>query len=300
MTDFTLEAVSTALGCAEALDRRYGQGQLGTAGEQWITLREARSGAGHEGNNRQCDYLAINSWPGKGLQVIGHEIKVSKADWRKELEQPEKAEDFARYCRRWWVVMPYKLASQVQHEVPPAWGLLGVQPSRTMELISAPAREPEPLPAWWWIGWMAQIDRQEKRDTQRRVQIEVHKAVDQARAQWEAREGRGQVRADEAAVALREKVTEFTRRTGIDINRAWAPHADKMGMLWKLAQHPLALEKLAATLRSAADDLDKVDKLIEGYLKNLPAEWVPIEVDAALVEAYTRDSTESTRQMEGR
>jgi hypothetical protein len=256
VSDITIESVATALGCIEALDRRYAQGQPGTAGEQWITLREARSGAGLQGNNRQCDFLAINTWHSKGLQVIGHEIKVSRADWRKELEQPEKAESFARYCRRWFVVAPYKLASQIQHEVPPAWGLLGVQPNRTVELIPAPARQPEQIPDSWWIGWMAQLDRKEKRDNQARVQREVSAAVDQARRQWEAREGRGQVRADEAAVALREKVTEFTSRTGIDINRAWAPHADKMGMLWKLAQHPLALEKLATTLRSAADDLD--------------------------------------------
>lgn len=150
----------------DALDRKYGQ--RANNNEQWVVLREARSGAGHDGNNGQCDYLAVNTYQGRGLSVVGHEIKVSMADWRRELEDPEKAELFAQYCRRWWVVMPSALASVVRDEIPAAWGLMSVSlKGRITETKKAPARTPEEIPVWWWIGWLAQLDRRDKRSTRR-------------------------------------------------------------------------------------------------------------------------------------
>lgn len=252
--------MSSAQSLLDALRRKYGQESSGTAGEQWITLAEARSGAGHQGNNRQCDMLAINTWPSHGLQVIGHEIKVSMSDWRRELADPSKAEHFARYCRRWWVVTPAELAKKIKDEVPPTWGLMSVSDGgRCTTVVSAPAREPEPIPPMWWVGWMAQLDRREKRAVAQDRQREINEALDAARRQWEKTQERRAGYDLERANELADKVRQFRDATGIDINRAWGHNVATLGELWKIVQGPgvRQLSQIAALLRTAADGIQE-------------------------------------------
>ena len=254
----------TAGDVCDALDRRYKQHIPGPQGEGWMVLREARAGAGFAGNNGRCDFLAINTWPGRGIQVVGHEVKVSRPDWNAELANPEKAEVFARYCRRWWVVMPAKLAGEVRHEVPPAWGLLGVSDSGVCrEVIAAPAREPEPLPEWWWIGWMAQIDRRQRRDVDKVVAGAVDVAV---KAERERVKREAEHRAEYSSVdhdRLRDQVKAFEVATGVNIRAArggYGGEFERMAKLWKLVctnpdlgPHVERLANMVAELAAACE-----------------------------------------------
>lgn len=166
LPDRTARVKVTALDIRAALDRRYNQASQGSDNEAWITLHEARSGAGFDGNNGACDYLAVNTWQSRGMQIIGHEIKVSAADLKAELANPRKAERFARHCHRWWMVMPSKLAASHGDDVPPAWGILTLtRPGGGLCVDrQAPLRhDVTDVPVWWWVGWLAQIDRQHKR-----------------------------------------------------------------------------------------------------------------------------------------
>lgn len=246
----------TAKDIADALDRRYGQNQQGTQGEAWVTLREARSGAGFQGNNRQCDYLAINTWQSRGLQVVGHEIKVSRSDWKRELADPDKAETFARYCRRWWVVMPLKLANEVRDEVPPAWGLIAVSEKSTRELVPAPAREPEIIPPWWWVGWLAQIDRRQRRGDAAERQAAISAEVAAMRPTIEEQVRREIERGRNAHVQLFEQVKAFERATGINVAHGWTGNFEELGRLWKMVQSGgVRFDMLAKQLQRTADAL---------------------------------------------
>lgn len=69
---------------------------------------------------RHADAVVMNLWPSRGLLIEGIEIKVSRSDWRRELENPAKAEEIARYCDKWWVVAPIGIVQA--HEVPINWG----------------------------------------------------------------------------------------------------------------------------------------------------------------------------------
>jgi hypothetical protein len=259
MTDtINARTVPVANDCLDALRRKYGQEASGTTAEQWITLAEARSGAGHQGNNRQCDLLAINSWPSQGLQVIGHEIKVSMTDWKRELADPSKAEHFARYCRRWWVVVPTALAAKIKDEVPPTWGLMSVSDGgRCTTVVSAPAREPEPIPAMWWVGWMAQLDRQDKRLAARARQHDINVALDEARKQWEKGEDRRRDNVNQRAEDLTTKIRQFRDATGIDLNHAWSHDFVTFGELWKILRGPRQLSQIATNMRSVAESIDQ-------------------------------------------
>ena len=242
----------------EALNRKYGQKSTSSRErEKWVVVIEARSGAGFDGNNGQCDYLAINTWKSQGLSLIGHEIKVSMADWRRELAEPAKSEMFARFCRRWWVVMPSKLAVEAKPEIPPTWGLMSVsEQGRITETVKAPAREPNPVPVWWWIGWLAQLDRRDKRA----ITAEVDRRLrEEAKANSERLEGlveqRVQRRLDEIE-DLTETVNAFRDATGIDLRRVWRPHIDRLAKVWPLATQGSELDVVTQRMREVADMLD--------------------------------------------
>lgn len=73
--------------------------------------------------DRRIDCVAVGCWRSTGYAVHGLELKVSRADWLKELRDPAKAASAARYCDHWWVAVGD--ASIVKPgELPDGWGLL--------------------------------------------------------------------------------------------------------------------------------------------------------------------------------
>lgn len=248
----------TARDVKDALHRRYNKPSQGRPGEQFVCLEEARSGAGFAGNSGQCDFLAINTWQSRGMTLIGHEVKVSKSDWKAELAQPEKAEVFARYCRLWYVAVPAGLAKEIKHEVPPAWGLMSVSASGNVrEVIKPePRQKPAEVPAWWWVGWLAHIDRQHKR----RLPYLISEGMAEERAAIESRiEERIDHRRryqDDRHAELVAQVERFRDATGIDLARAWRGDIDRVPQAWKLVTSTRSLENLAKSMREAAAALD--------------------------------------------
>lgn len=75
--------------------------------------------------SRHADAIAMSLWPSRGTDLHGFELKVSRADWLKELSTPEKAEPVMRYCDYWWLVVSDESIVSLQNgEVPEPWGLL--------------------------------------------------------------------------------------------------------------------------------------------------------------------------------
>jgi hypothetical protein len=255
----------TARDVREALEARYEKGSQGKPNEKWILLHEARAGAGFGGNDGSCDLIAINTWPSQGLQIIGHEIKVSYSDWQNELTNEGKAERFAMHCHRWWVVAPAELAKRIQHELPGPWGLISVLDSgKTREVVTAPRREPKPLPTWWWIAWMAQLDRKEKRELSTRVERQIRERVEAEVKRATPRQSVDTMTAQDVLDlqnlrAWKERVDEFEREFGINIHKPWGADYKRLGTLWKsrlAPQSPLVarqLRELAAALEGLFD-----------------------------------------------
>lgn len=73
------------------------------------------------GANRHVDAIAMDLWPSRGLFLHGIEIKVDLYDWRRELKDPAKAEELARFCDFFWIAAPRGVVPL--EEIPPAWGL---------------------------------------------------------------------------------------------------------------------------------------------------------------------------------
>ncbi len=263
--------MTTARDIKDALHRRYGGKSQDREGEQYVCIEEARSGAGFQGNDGQCDFLAINTWQSRGLELIGHEVKVSMSDWKAELAQPEKAERFSRFCRRWYIAVPSDLATKIAHEVPPSWGLISVsEKGRCTERQKPTTREPQPVPQWWWVGWLAQIDRQHKRSIPHRIDrlMAEERAATRDRITEEA-EARAQriSRGMTDRVERVEKTVENLRDAGLHIDHLYASDIKKIGQLWAASRAGLDLTQVAMHMRQAADKLD----LVAGIERDQPS-----------------------------
>lgn len=90
----------------------------GTAQDGEVLLPEVAA----PGSNRRCDLLRIGVWPSRGMGIDVHELKTSRSDWLRELDDPGKADAWWPYSSRFWVVAPPKMIRP--EEMPPGWGLM--------------------------------------------------------------------------------------------------------------------------------------------------------------------------------
>jgi hypothetical protein len=125
-----------------ALHARYGQ-VVGN-GRRWAVAGGVRSHAGFDAR-RTADFIAMDTWPSKGLEIHGHEVKVSRSDWLRELKEPEKAAEFIPYVNRWWLVVPDPVIVGLG-ELPDGWGLLAMRGGRLAVIEKAARRDALPLP----------------------------------------------------------------------------------------------------------------------------------------------------------
>ncbi len=107
---FTTEAEVIA-----ALARKY-------PSPEWAFFPHVRDATGF-GGSRTADAIAMSLWPSRGLELHGFEVKVSRSDWMREKKNPEKAEEVAQYCDRWWLVVGDATIVS-EGELPDGWGLL--------------------------------------------------------------------------------------------------------------------------------------------------------------------------------
>jgi hypothetical protein len=112
----------------------------------WMLLPQVRDATG-AGSGRTADGLAMNSWPSRGLELHGFELKTSRGDWLRELKKPAKAESIFGYCDRWWIVVPEGPKPIVlPAELPSSWGLMVCdEKGRAAQAVAAPKLKPKPL-----------------------------------------------------------------------------------------------------------------------------------------------------------
>jgi hypothetical protein len=108
---------------------------------EYALLPQVANGTG-AGAFRHCDALALSLWPSRGLHLHGFEIKSYRADWIREMHNPEKAEEIAQYCNHWWIVAG-NLAIVKVDELPQPWGLMAWDEKKVglVKIKSAPFRE---------------------------------------------------------------------------------------------------------------------------------------------------------------
>lgn len=119
--------------------------QLDLAGAGAVYLTEVTA-PGHSG--RRADAVHIGLWASRGAGIVEVcELKVSRADWLKELKEPKKAEAWWPYCHIFWLVVPHEGIVK-DGELPKGWGLMmpGTRGRRFRVLVKPEEREAQITP----------------------------------------------------------------------------------------------------------------------------------------------------------
>ena len=85
-------------------------------------ITQVRSATGST-NCRTADAMAMSLWPSRGLHILGFEVKMSRNDWLNEIKKPEKAEEIAKFCHEWYIVINDPDFIK-EGELPENWGLI--------------------------------------------------------------------------------------------------------------------------------------------------------------------------------
>lgn len=127
---------------------------------------------------RRADLIWLGCTAATGNHLVGHEIKVSRADVRTELTDLTKSDPWQRYCDRWYLVVPH-LSLIEDLELPDSWGVLTPPSGRRTRSMTvhrtAPRLRPvEQSPALRtlaaWQLWQLRDSRAAARDLTRRLQ----------------------------------------------------------------------------------------------------------------------------------
>ena len=137
----TRPTVITEHDVIDALYARYGR--VHGNGPRYAVAAHVRSQAGHYAS-RTADFVAMDLWPSKGLALHGHEVKVTRGDWLRELAEPEKAGEFVPYMNYWWVVVSDPSIVR-DGELPDDWGLMVMRGGQLTVVVKAPYRDARPL-----------------------------------------------------------------------------------------------------------------------------------------------------------
>ncbi len=167
---------------------------------------------------RHADAVALSLWPSRGIHLHGFEIKCDRRDWKRELENPEKAEEIAQFCHYWWVVVSDPSIVE-EGELPAGWGLI-VYDATTDELRKvkhAPFRDAAPWPPMFFAALMRQaqefaVPEAELRENYDRGYTDGEASC-QERITWETKQLR----------ELQERVRAFEKSSGISIMHDWRP-----------------------------------------------------------------------------
>ena len=236
--------------CA-ALRERYKQ-------PEWALFFEVGSGTGAN-CKRHADALAMNMYPSRGLSIVGFEIKVSHSDLKHELENPVKAEEIARFCNEWFLVVPEGLIKK-DDLIPAAWGVIECKDGRLWVNKKAEQLNPQPITK----DFMAAVLRSAGKVDEKTFHVAINKVRNEC---MEGYQESVKSQVEMQTRRLREsikKYEQFEQLTGEKIGA----YTDVEGLAerWKLATNIQHLygkyDGIKAVLRQAEIFVDSTKKII--------------------------------------
>jgi hypothetical protein len=97
------------------------------------------------GGGRRADLIWLGCTAATGGELVGFEIKTSRADLMAELGDLTKSDPWQRYCDRWNLVLPHlSLADGL--ELPPTWGVLTPPSGRRTRSMTVAVKAPKLQP----------------------------------------------------------------------------------------------------------------------------------------------------------
>lgn len=136
--------------------------------DRWLFLAELRPSTGFAGGEaRRVDAWAMHCWPSEGFTRTSYEVKVSRADFLRELKEPKKRRFGLLVSNHFYFVTPPGVAKVT--EIPPECGLIEIHRDWVRErrvgsrqvgdwclnwIVEAPHRD-TPAPSWRFLASLA-------------------------------------------------------------------------------------------------------------------------------------------------
>lgn len=181
------------------------------------------TGARH---TRTADVIVKGCWPSRSLDLVGFEIKASRSDWKKELDDPKKADAFFRYCHQWYLAVGD--ADIVKPgELPDAWGLMAPRGDKLVVVKEAPRQEAKPPSSQFFASlcrsasdataFAAEISLVRQKARQDAYE-EARKSLSRIARPSESSDESHQIRLLQGTVdRLRKEVADFEQASGISL-----------------------------------------------------------------------------------
>ena len=209
-----------------------------------VLLENVANGTGFS-VKRWADAIALSVWPSRGVYLAGIEVKVSRGDWKRELDEPAKAAELQRFCRYWWIATPPKLVEI--SELPETWGLLEVHGKTVRTVRTAPKLEEQPPTA----AIMAAILRRAGENWEAATQARLEAAREALKPAPSDRELASRaVSAEHNAQSLQRQLDEmraaaaaFEKASGVSPLRRWDPAGGDPGQRGHAFRFTLELER---------------------------------------------------------
>ena len=234
-------------------------------------IEQVRNGTGWSRSPRTADAIVIGTWPSRGLELIGVEVKSDRRDWMRELKDPAKAEEIARYCDKWYLLATNDKVAKLD-EIPPMWGYLLAGTDKLKTMKDAPVF-PKPTPVDRLF--LAAIVRAVKGTSVPRSEIETRVSeMLEERVRRDVRTGESELR------GLREKVqhltgviAEFEREAGVSFGRSSWDGLDEARLIGKAVRLPRAagingeVNRLRTVARGLADIQQRIERVMAEYVE---------------------------------
>lgn len=230
---------------------------------EWAIMWEVNEGTGYQ-TGRKADAVMMSLWPSRGLELHGVEIKVSRADWKREAADPTKAEAIAAFCDRWWIHTPRGIITDLS-ELPPAWGLREFDGKVWRTIREAEKTEAKPITRTFLAALLRRADEMHRafasesvREAREAGYAEIEKARARITQQVEEQVKRRTANLEEAA----KNVAAFEAAFGKGSAVSW--QADPVA--WGRAARALAdlntgFGPIVARLRAAADEIEALQSI---------------------------------------
>lgn len=242
--------MSELQGLQDALRARYDS-------REWVVAWEVADATGSAAR-RRADAVAVGLWPSRGMEIHVLELKLTRADWRREQRNPEKAEAVARYADRFYIVAPSGVVPV--DELPPRWGLLELASAGLRATRQAEALTPAPITRQFMAALL--------RSTWQQVAAPSQRALDEAHAKGRQIGHAAGFRAGERGAeeparqlrALQASVDAFHRGCGVEL-LSYNYRPERIGeAVAAVLEGTTALSRLrfdSDRIRAAADELHR-------------------------------------------
>ena len=228
---------------------------------EWALLAQVGNGTGYGKTARYIDALALNLWPSRGMELWALEMKTSKADLRRELANPPKAEAIACYCDRYFLVTDSpKVVDGMP--LPPTWGWMCMDPAgRIVTKRNAEKLTAKPLDREFVAAVLRRI--MEQKTTRGELRAEFDRGFREGKDAGIADAERQRKYATGDLEQLRTRVQEFEAAAGVTIDSWGAGNIGAAVRRVRAGADGVVSQKLQRIRRNLEGLMATLDELLE-------------------------------------